>query len=1393
MVQAARLGDPIAHTGALTGFLVGAVIGIALIALVAAATLSCGFLLPLLAGLASAGAAAGILWLSEAIGASLSTPSGAIITGSPDVFINGRTAARAKVDTAVCDKHPPVLRIAEGSATVFINGLPAARKNDAIVCGAKINGGSKNVFIGGGTSRLLPVADEVPLSLRKKVEIAFMAAGLVGGLAGLLKNGISRALAPCAAKFIAGFMVGEAIGQYVVAPVVQRAMGGLFGHPVDVTTGRKLLLGQEEIDFVLPSPLPFECSRFYASNLAHQGGLGKGWVLPWDLRLQPRNGQVWFTDSQGRESGFPVMQPGQAAFSDTEQCYLSCAGDGRYILYDLNDTFYDFGHLDPGTETVAWVRRVEDRTGQWHNYQRDADHRVTAIETSGGQRLQLHYAGPRLTGIERAEGGSPGLLVSYGFDQFGQLASVTDANGALVRQFEYTGGLMTSHTNALGLRCSYQWAEIEGQPRVTACSTSEGEEARFRYDPAGRQTWVEDELGRKAHWSYDEHFQVIACTDLDGSQYRIDYNDAGQPVALQLPGGRQVAFEYDYAGRIVAETDPLGRVTYTGYDGNSLRVAELTLPDGGRWQATYDYFGRLLETLDPVGRSERYEYGDGPAPQPLVHIDARGGRQHMAWDRRGQLTAYTDCSGKTTHYEYNDDGQLAAVTDALGQITRYQRRRTGEPVLVTLPDGSTEKFKYDAAGLLIEQQARGREQRWLRNSRGQVVDATDPAQRHLRYRYDTQGRLVELVSDTDTRYRFAYDNGDRLVREVRPDGVERHLRYDGAGELLALETLGAAAGGETGAERLRRAMRFERDKMGRLLAQTTATALTSYTWDDGDRVLVAERIPSAAGVALGILPNSVRLAYDTAGRLVAEHGADGTVNYTLDELDNVTSLGLPHGPGIDTLAYGSGHVHQIRSGQRVISDFERDDLHREVQRTQGWLTQRTGYDLLGRRTWHAAGTAADAVGPGQGRLWRSYRYHWSGELAQLKDSVRGAIEFGYDPAGNLLNQTRTAEGSQERFAWDAAGNLLNEVSRKSRGHVAGNRLRVWQDLRFEYDPWGNLSEKRKGAHQEQRFSFDAEDRLIAVVTRTPQGTVESRFDYDALGRRIGSTETRSAEYGSARTERKRFVWQGLRMVQEVRDTGFSTYVYSPDEDYTPLARIDAAIGTAIAGAAIETARASSRVYYFHTDLVGTPLEVTDEAGELAWAGKYSAWGKVDLGEDAALLPRTEQPLRYPGQYADQGTGLHYNTFRYYDPDIGRFINQDPIGLDGGQNLYQYAPNPLRWIDPWGWVNLNTNGATGHFGVYEILVDGKVYKYGKADLNRVTKSSGLPTRLHQQDHKLAEALGRDRVESRVIESGHRTTAAAKTAETAKLKAHHDAGGKVPLGNQKSFKPKPKAGC
>ena len=105
------------------------------------------------------------------------------------------------------------------------------------------------------------------------------------------------------------------------------------------------------------------------------------------------------------------------------------------------------------------------------------------------------------------------------------------------------------------------------------------------------------------------------------------------------------------------------------------------------------------------------------------------------------------------------------------------------------------------------------------------------------------------------------------------------------------------------------------------------------------------------------------------------------------------------------------------------------------------------------------------------------------------------------------------------------------------------------------------------------------------------------------------------------------------------------------------------------------------MYYFHTDQIGTPLEMTDAEGQIVWQAKYRAWGAID----AMVVNEVEQNLRFQGQYFDDETGLHYNTFRYYDPEVGRFTTQDPIGLLGGENLYQYAPSPVGWVDPWGWI------------------------------------------------------------------------------------------------------------
>ena len=126
------------------------------------------------------------------------------------------------------------------------------------------------------------------------------------------------------------------------------------------------------------------------------------------------------------------------------------------------------------------------------------------------------------------------------------------------------------------------------------------------------------------------------------------------------------------------------------------------------------------------------------------------------------------------------------------------------------------------------------------------------------------------------------------------------------------------------------------------------------------------------------------------------------------------------------------------------------------------------------------------------------------------------------------------------------------------------------------------------------------------------------------------------------------------------------------------------------------------VYYFHTDQVGLPEELSNAQGQIIWQAQYKTWGstveerwearrlhgaKVQ-GQTEGDIPqgdRQEQNLRFQGQYLDRETGLHYNTFRYYDADIGRFISPDPIGLEGGINLGSYSPNPISWIDPWGWA------------------------------------------------------------------------------------------------------------
>ncbi|HFL5872618.1 TPA: RHS repeat domain-containing protein, partial [Serratia marcescens] len=191
--------------------------------------------------------------------------------------------------------------------------------------------------------------------------------------------------------------------------------------------------------------------------------------------------------------------------------------------------------------------------------------------------------------------------------------------------------------------------------------------------------------------------------------------------------------------------------------------------------------------------------------------------------------------------------------------------------------------------------------------------------------------------------------------------------------------------------------------------------------------------------------------------------------------------------------------------------------------------------------------------------------------------------------------------------------------------------------------------------------------------RGPQGEFEAQYHYDALGRR----SRKAVRYKGKTEQTTRFLWQGYRLLQEQRDDGSRrSWSYDPASPWSPLAALEQAGDSR-----------SADIYWYHTDLNSAPLEVTDAAGNLCWSGQYDTFGKLQGQTVAGAAKRQgaqyQQPLRYAGQYQDDESGLHYNLFRYYEPEVGRFTTQDPIGLRGGLNLYQYAPNPLMWVDPFG--------------------------------------------------------------------------------------------------------------
>ncbi|EGX9918159.1 type IV secretion protein Rhs, partial [Salmonella enterica subsp. enterica serovar Typhimurium] len=958
MYEAARVDDPIYHTSALAGFLIGAIIGIAIIALAAFAFFSCGFLAGLILGFMADQIASGVLQLGEAIGRSIHHTAGKILTGSENVSTNSRPAARAVLSTVKCDNHIAEKRIAQGSENIYINSQPAARKDDHTECDAVIEDGSPNVFLGGGTQTVLEISSEIPDWLRKVVDVLFVVASLLGGLAGAWRQAAKLGTkfgTKCAAKFIGGELVGMAVGE---------AISGLFSNPVDVTTGQKILL--PETDFTLPGRLPVTCSRFYASHLETVGLLGRGWRLNWETSLRDDDEHITLTGVQGRELRYPktMLTPGHQIFDPEEQLYLSRLHDGRYVLHYTDRSYYVFGDFD--SDGMAYLLFMETPHRQRIVFGHEGG-RLVRIASSSGHHLLLHRtqtpAGERLSRIELVQGGTRGNLVEYRYDDNGQLTGVVNRAGTQVRQFAYENGLMTAHSNATGFTCRYRWQELDGAPRVTEHDTSDGEHYRFDYDFAAGTTTVTGRQGETWQWWYDRETYITAHRTPGGGMYRFTYNEDHFPVNIELPGGRTVAYEYDIQNRVVKTTDPEGRVTQTQWNGEFDEITRTALDDDAVWKTQYNAHGQPVQETDPEGRVTQYAYDE--QGQMCSRTDAAGGtqggvrRETQQRDALGRLLRTENEHGQRT-FSYNRLDQITAVTLTPTEAGQQQHRMQADTV----------RFEYDRSGWLTAEHAGNGSICYQRDALGNPTDITLPDGQHLTHLYYGSGHLLQTALDGLTVSEYERDSLHRQIMRTQGQ-LATYSGYDDDGMLSWQRSLASGSAPVLPGQRPAR--------------QGCVTSRDYYwnnhgevgTIDDGLRGSVVysyDRSGYLTGRS-GQMYDHDRYYYDKAGNLLDNEGQGA-----------VMSNRLP-GCGRDRYGYNEWGELTTRRDQQLEWNAQ-GQLTRVIS---GNTETHYGYDALGRRTrkatygrhtGHTARSRTDFVWEGfrllqenvQQQGWRTYLY-----------------------------------------------------------------------------------------------------------------------------------------------------------------------------------------------------------------------------------------------------------------------------------------------------------------------------------------------------------------------------------------------------------------------------------
>jgi RHS repeat-associated protein len=870
----------------------------------------------------------------------------------------------------------------------------------------------------------------------------------------------------------------------------------------------------------------------------------------------------------------------------------------------------------------------------------------------------------------------------------------------------------------------------------------------FTYEPTFNQvTRITDPKGNQTNLTYDAQGNPLTITDADNKVTRFFYNAQGLLTETRdalYPTNPATTFTYDALGRLLTTTDPLNRTTTLTYDAAG-NVATSTDALTRVTSFLYDPKNRLKHVTDPATGVTVYTYdGNGNL---LTVKDAKNQTTTFAYDDRNRLLSTTDPLGKVESYSYDgNDNLLTRVTpkaetisfayDAVNQllsktlpgsqITSYQYDLVGNLTNVTDPD-SVLAMTYDPANRLTTVKTDGSPNQpavtlsYGYDRTGNRLSRLDPVQLST-YTYDSLNRLTTLTAPpgqpSATTGLLAAWLGEGTADDAvggqhgtlqngvafAPGQLGQAFQFDGLDDYVTLPdspvldslTTGAALELWVNPEltptlpqptfrllfarrnpNLTESFSVGLTDIGRLLVVVQSNVFPSSSFWSPPGVVTAngwQHIAVSVDLAAGSLQAYVN---GQEVPLVVINGP-GTLGGTFANVDE-GYIGRWQPPDVPASgvgpAYVKGLVDDVRLYRRALTagevaahaippnlvTFAYDALSRRTSMTlpNGTSTTYT-YDPASQVTHILHQLVSSATQINQA----AYAYNPVGNRTSLTDK-RGAQGFGYDTLDRLTSATHPLLATPQAFAYDPVGN------RTTGGSVvnAGNQLTADTNFAYQYDDNGNLIRKTLLATGNfTQYTYDAENRLIKVedfVAGNPTPAFTSTYRYDGLGRRIEKV---------ANGQTKRYVYDGEDILLEYDGANVlqARYTHGPG--------IDEPIAVTKAGS----------TFFYHQDGLGTVTDLTDSVGATAKSYSYDAYGNV-----VDQTGTVDQPYTYTGREFDGESGLYYYRARYYDSNLGRFLQNDP-GEAGLYNKglprnpfdrssqYAYGANsPISLIDPFG--------------------------------------------------------------------------------------------------------------